>query len=450
MVAARPPLPPAAPCLVVGLARSGVAAALALRARGVRRRSACDAGAPAVDASATRGVDARATDAPATLDARARRSSRRPACPHEAPVDRRGARARACRCSASSSSRWRLLPNEFIAVTGHQRQDDDDRADRPHPPRGRAAGRGRRQRRHGADLARRRARRPTATVVCEASSFQLEDTIAFAPEARRAAQPRARPPRPPRHASRPTARPSCAIFAHQGNDDIAVAPLGLGDRGPRRLRAARVRSATGRQAELSDRAGQLWWDERAAASASTSSRLRGAHNRAQRDGRRRGLPGARHRPRRRARRRCGRSPASRTASRRSRRSTASLYVNDSKATNVASTLVALARVRRAGPPDPRRPGQGPGLRAAARAGGRALRRRLPDRRGRAERARRGASARRRAAATLERARRPRRAPPRGPATSCCSRRPARASTSSTTSRRAAGTSRSSWPARRSV
>ena len=50
------------------------------------------------------------------------------------------------------------------------------------------------------------------------------------------------------------------------------------------------------------------------------------------------------------------SPASRTASRRSRAPDGVLYVNDSKATNVASTLVAL-RVVRAGQraPDPRRP-----------------------------------------------------------------------------------------------
>ena len=43
--------------------------------------------------------------------------------------------------------------------------------------------------------------------------------------------------------------------------------------------------------------------------------------------------------------RCGRawprSPASRTGSRRSPRSTASLYVNDSKATNVASAIVGI-------------------------------------------------------------------------------------------------------------
>ena len=50
------------------------------------------------------------------------------------------------------------------------------------------------------------------------------------------------------------------VFAHQGNDDVAVAPLGLGieDLGGC---ARRVCFGDGPQAELSDRAGQLWWDE---------------------------------------------------------------------------------------------------------------------------------------------------------------------------------------------
>ena len=49
------------------------------------------------------------------------------------------------------------------------------------------------------------------------------------------------------------------------------------------------------------------------------------------------------------------------------------FVNDSKATNVASTLVALRSLRRRRSPDRRRPRQAAGLLAAGRAGGRALR-----------------------------------------------------------------------------
>ena len=58
----------------------------------------------------------------------------------------------------------------------------------------------------------RRSRRSSAAdwVVCELSSFQLEDVHELRLRRRRAAQPRARPPRPPRHASTPTGRRSCA------------------------------------------------------------------------------------------------------------------------------------------------------------------------------------------------------------------------------------------------
>ncbi len=125
-----------------------------------------------------------------------------------------------------------------------------------------------------------------------------------------------------------------------------------------------------------------------------------------------------------------------------------LYVNDSKATNVASTLVALDAFAAArGPPDPRRPGQGPGLRGPAR-GGRRRRARgvyligedaatiaaalrsvappVPTAATWSGRSRRRARRRRR-----------RRAGAGGGGRSCCSRRRARASTSSRTSKRAA-------------
>ncbi len=55
------------------------------------------------------------------------------------------------------------------------------------------------------------------------------------------------------------------------------------------------------------------------------------------------------------------------------------FVNDSKATNVASTLVALRSYSRGHPPHRRRPGQEPGLLAAGPGGRRALPRRVPDR-----------------------------------------------------------------------
>ena len=66
-----------------------------------------------------------------------------------------------------------------------------------------------------------------ATVVCEASSFQLEDTLAFAPEA--AVLLNLTPDHLDRHGSMEAYRDAkLQVFARQGNDDVAVAPLGLG------------------------------------------------------------------------------------------------------------------------------------------------------------------------------------------------------------------------------
>ena len=128
------------------------------------------------------------------------------------------------------------------------------------------------------------------------------------------------------------------IFAHQGNDDIAVAPTGLGVED---LGGCARRVCFGEEgAELSDRAGHLWWDEQPLI-AHEEIALPGAHNRQNAmaaaaaclarglspedvaDGLRT-FAGVAHRL----------EPVA------TQHGVA--YVNDSKATNVASTLVALA------------------------------------------------------------------------------------------------------------
>ena len=76
---------------------------------------------------------------------------------------------------------WRLLREPLRRGHRHEREDDRDRVARPRLRGGRDAGRRRRQRRDAARFARRRLD-PEATVVCECSSFQLEDSVAFAPE----------------------------------------------------------------------------------------------------------------------------------------------------------------------------------------------------------------------------------------------------------------------------
>src|ERR1700758_1724737 len=80
----RPPLPPG-PFLVVGLARSGVAAALALRARG-ELVIGCDAGAPEVGRLREAGVEVHLDAAGEPLAASARTLIKSPGVPQDAPA----------------------------------------------------------------------------------------------------------------------------------------------------------------------------------------------------------------------------------------------------------------------------------------------------------------------------------------------------------------------------
>ena len=103
---------------------------------------------------------------------RARRARRRSPPPASA----------ACRCIGELELAWRLLAEPLLRRHRHQRQDDGRRAARPRLAHGGRAGRGRRQRRHARSPRWSARSTPEATIVCEASSFQLEDTDAFAPE----------------------------------------------------------------------------------------------------------------------------------------------------------------------------------------------------------------------------------------------------------------------------
>jgi UDP-N-acetylmuramoylalanine--D-glutamate ligase len=117
---------------------------------------------------------------------------------------------------------------------------------------------------------------PDATVICEVSSFQLEDTVAFAPEA--AVLLNLAPDHVDRHGTYENyVAAKLRIFANQGNHDIAVAPdrLGVEDLGGC---ARRVLFGTTPGAELTERSGHLWWDERPLIATGEIS-LPGAHNR---------------------------------------------------------------------------------------------------------------------------------------------------------------------------
>jgi UDP-N-acetylmuramoylalanine--D-glutamate ligase len=305
---------------VVGLARSGLAVLQVLGARGERAE----------------GADAKlGSDGLAELE-HARAVVKSPGVPAEAPVIAE-ARARGIPVLGEVEFAWRLIPNQFIAVTGtNGKTTTTELIGHIHREAGlpvTVAGN------VGTALSTYvDALAPDAVVVCEVSSFQLEDTVLFAPEG--AVLLNLQPDHLDRHGTFENYRAAkLRVFANQGNDDVAVAPVGLGveDLGGC---ARRVCFGTGPSgAEMAERAGELWWDDEPLIAVG-ELRLRGAHNRqnamaaaavclargvdidAVRDGLRT-FGGVEHRL----------------------EDVATvdgvLYVNDSKATNVDSTLVAL-------------------------------------------------------------------------------------------------------------
>jgi UDP-N-acetylmuramoylalanine--D-glutamate ligase len=330
----RPPIP-RGPHLVVGLARSGLAAALALRARG-EQVIGVDAGAPAgTDALRQAGVDVRLGEQGVALLDHARAVIKSPGVPAQAPVIA-AALERGVPVLGELELAWRMLANQFIAVTGTNGKTTTvelighihREAALPVVVAGNVG-------RAACSLVGSVS--AETTVVCEVSSFQLEDTIAFAPEG--AVLLNLTPDHLDRHQSFEAYRQAkLTLFARQGNDDLAVAPLELGveDLGGC---ARRVLFGSEPGAALSHRAGELWWLERPLLGVGELC-LRGAHNVENAmaaaaiclargidpDAVRAGLrsfAGVSHRLQEVARR------------------DGVLYVNDSKATNVASTLVAL-------------------------------------------------------------------------------------------------------------
>ena len=253
----RPPLPPG-PWLVVGLARSGIAALEVLSARGEQAR----------------GVDRRqGDDTPAALE-HVRAVVKSPGVPAEAPVIA-AARERGLPVLGEVELAWRLIPNEFIAVTGtNGKTTTTELIGHIHREAARPAAVAGNVGTALSSLVGHLA--PDATVVCEVSSFQLEDAVEFAPEG--AVLLNLAPDHIDRHGTfEAYTAAKLRVFAHQGNDDVAVAPLGLGveDLGGC---ARRVCFGDGPQAELSDRAGQLWWGEEPLIAVEDLT-LRGLHNR---------------------------------------------------------------------------------------------------------------------------------------------------------------------------
>lgn len=214
----RPPLP-RGPFLVVGLARSGQAAARLLAARGERVR-AVDSGHPeGAERLSSWGVEVVLdTDGLAQLEG-THTVVKSPGVPREAAVIA-AALEREIEVTGELELAWRALPNRFLAVTGTNGKTTTVEllghifrgAGEPVAVAGNV----------GVPVAGLVGEiDPDATVVCEASSFQLEDTSLFAPEG--AVFLNLAPDHLDRHGDLPAYRDAkLRIFANQGNDDIAI------------------------------------------------------------------------------------------------------------------------------------------------------------------------------------------------------------------------------------
>jgi UDP-N-acetylmuramoylalanine--D-glutamate ligase len=216
----RPPLPPG-PFLVVGLARSGQAAMRMLAERG-EKVMGVDAGRPDVDLP---GLAVHLeSDGVSLLSEGIATVVKSPGVPSDAPVVE-AARRWGVEVVGELELAWRLLPNCFVAVTGTNGKTTTVEllgeiwraAGLPVAVAGNV----------GTPLSSLVGRLdPEATVICEASSFQLEDTVAFAPEV--AVLLNVEEDHLDRHGDLSAyARAKQRIFVNQRKGDRAVLPVGL-------------------------------------------------------------------------------------------------------------------------------------------------------------------------------------------------------------------------------
>ena len=217
----RPPLPDG-PYLVVGLARSGAAAALMLREHG--EVIGVDSGVRPLESDGLKGSDPFEvhweSDGIDLLE-RVRTVVKSPGVPKEAPVVA-AAIERGLEVVGELELAWRLLPNAFVAVTGTNGKTTTVEllgamhraAEVPVAVAGNV----------GTPLASLAGSvAPDVVIVCEASSFQLEDTVEFAPEC--AVLLNIEPDHIDRHGTFEAYRDAkMRVFANQGPDDVAIQP----------------------------------------------------------------------------------------------------------------------------------------------------------------------------------------------------------------------------------
>ncbi len=214
----RPPLPPG-PFLVVGLARSGQAAARLLAGRGETVR-AVDSGHPEGAAGlAGEGVEVHLdTDGLAQLEG-TRTVVKSPGVPRKAAVIA-AALERGIEVLGEIEVAWRALPNRFLAVTGtNGKTTTVELLGHLYRTAGEPAAIGGNVGTPLAELVGEVA--ADATVICECSSFQLEDTTLFAPEC--AVFLNLATDHLDRHRTMENyLAMKLRIFANQGNDDVAI------------------------------------------------------------------------------------------------------------------------------------------------------------------------------------------------------------------------------------
>jgi UDP-N-acetylmuramoylalanine--D-glutamate ligase len=251
----RPDIPPG-PYLVVGLARSGQAAALALRERGLQVIG-LDSGHPVgVESLVSLGVELHLGEGYGVpLLSRAATVVKSPGVPTRVPVIEQARMGGVC-VMGEMELAWRMLPNEFVAVTGtNGKTTTVELIGHIHRVAGlpvAVAGN------VGAALSGLVGRLdPRATVACEASSFQLEDAINFAPEV--AVLLNVASDHLDRHRTLEAyTQAKLKIFAKQQAEDVSVLPVGL-DVGPIPGAARRVRFGEGPDADMAVVDGILHW-----------------------------------------------------------------------------------------------------------------------------------------------------------------------------------------------
>jgi UDP-N-acetylmuramoylalanine--D-glutamate ligase len=243
----RPPLPEG-PFLIVGLARSGAAAARMLEEHG--EVLGVDSGHPEVPEGIEAHLD---TDGVELLD-RAACVVKSPGVPGEAPIIA-AARERGLPVLGELELAWRLLPGRFVAVTGTNGKTTTTEllgaiwraAGLPVTVAGNV----------GTPLSTRVGVGPEVTIICEVSSFQAEDSEHFAPDT--ALLLNIEEDHLDRHGTLAAYREAkLRVFRNQTSEQVAVAPPEL------ELPGAGRRVTFGDPSELPLASGEI--------------RLRGPHN----------------------------------------------------------------------------------------------------------------------------------------------------------------------------